>query len=540
MIVTAIGALGMSLSFRIRAGCRFAVLLLILAAVRPVVAAEEVKLRTVPDQVSLQPGAVQQTILLIAQVTPGSGVVAAGPPRWLERPDLKLSLKPAYTATKDGDIAWTMEIVPTEGTPKESTVVFWLDYRVVKDAGDRFSLAATSLKVTYAPLSIAQAVVKPKLQYAFDSLEPKKPAPAVLTVENAGVETLRLEDIVILRAEQLPAAPEAGSGATSKTEAKSKNEPITLYWKKPVDIAGRNTLSIPITLTAEERIRPGPAPMFMQLTFSRGAGADKRSEIVMVSEPVTFGIPGLSDVTTALQVPSLLLLPGVLIVFTFGLAWKLSGPLWKGGPTEFPLSPRSPEFYLFSIPLSMVTAVIYAWLIGQEFDFLRRVSVVDIWWIWFGSILVALFLYLVAFFVIKFVQERQANKAETARRQNNPLPEDTARSLLDKLAAHGQSLIAPSFAHGDPANRQLMFKLSFGDAPAGSSWIIPKIVVVSNNAARQDAIDNALDGSAKGLVALLAADDTVKWAAGLVQSPTLVADTALGSPTGDQGLAERS
>ena len=123
----------MSLRFRICAGIRLAVAVIVLVILRHGAAADDtIKLRAVPDQLSLQPGAAKQTVLLVAQVTlPAETTVKDAVLHWLASPELTVKHTPAYTETKDGDRAWTVEIESTERAAKEAVLVLWLGVTIL-------------------------------------------------------------------------------------------------------------------------------------------------------------------------------------------------------------------------------------------------------------------------------------------------------------------------------------------------------------------------------------------------------------------------
>lgn len=145
--------------------------------------------------------------------------------------------------------------------------------------------------------------------------------------------------------------------------------------------AGKHVVGLVVPVTSDL----GPADAVVA-----GASAgrpDLRAEMLAIKE-LNLTIPGVSAVTGVLQVPSLLLLPGMLAIATFFAIWGWARPRPVG---EDPLNRLalvlSPALWIGMIMLSGGIGVVY-WLISGR-NVLYAYGLRDVIWLWFGSIAVA-------------------------------------------------------------------------------------------------------------------------------------------------------
>jgi hypothetical protein len=258
---------------------------------------------------------------------------------------------------------------------------------------------------------------------------------------------------------------------------------------------------VPLQIMAKERIPPGTTPMLLDLDFSRrmpGGVADKAT--IGFSEPIQLAIPGLADITKLLQVPSLLFLPGVLVVLVWGLLWRLI-PLKSGG--EFLLKPSTGEFYLASITFSIAIAYEYSRrIIGETSGLLEAISMQDIAVLWFGCIIGGAVVYLAAAAIAKgwrAWQSWQAARAQDAaareQRARNPQPTDGPRDILQKVTGRADSLNLATYTFADAAGHtQRVFRLGF-DTADSKTWVCPaiRIAVTEADAERARELERELE-----------------------------------------------
>ena len=493
------------------------------------------KLQIVPDQLTLEPGASEQDIVVVAH--------AAADVTWqkarlslLPGPGVNATVKTAPTLPSTSDIAWTVHVSATERSAKDTTIAFWVDFQAQPTAAAAPQAApsvhqgiiAAAVKVGYTPLQLSQAI-KASIQHGFESLKPTISEDAVLTVENTGIDDIVLEGLKSLWPDFITAVSSSALPAT---------------------IPGRSSRNLPIKLKAGDagdRVPQGKFPLLLQLQFARGAGAESQSAPVIVTDSVSVGIPGLADIKTAFQLPSLFILPGLLVVLTWGLLAHLTMPTpAQGAPAPaFPPSYKSEEFYLLAVTLSFVISYGYATYTKLPFDFMDRVSVQDIAIIWFGSIfVVAPVLYFGGGWIWKAVSCVVEQLNAWHFRRNNPVVGDAALVIIEKLARKGQSFLLTAYS----IDHRQIFRLPFGQAQGNNVWVVPPIllsILGPDNDRLGSRVDDLITaGDTAGLLDLLQQNPNrcrIEWLpAGGVPTTSEIPTANLGDPQGAQSLVRRN
>lgn len=515
--------------------------------------ADPVKLRVIPETIALQPGAAKQQVVVIAERGAALTFVAAKLEA-LAAPGLEVAVRAAPTLPSMSELAWTIEVAATARATKETTLVFRLDYQADPEKpGARVAgTAAATAKVSYAALSLAQSL-KITIHHGFDTLQASRKGVVLLAIENSGIDDVVLDGIAFDRLvlDQLKPA----QTATLPENIKSVTAAV------PVKIPGRDTTWVRVIVEATDRVVPGTTPLPLELSFSRGVGPPWDSRTVALVDTVTFGVPGFSDIKAALQIPSLLMLPGLLVVLTWSLLWKLQS--WAGAQPgdpaapEFPLTAGKPEFYVVAITVSFLVAFAYPLFRGEDIGLLERVSTIDVALIWFGSIiLVAPLSYALAVLGAQAYRNAQIKaknaeikRKEAERQRVEPLTSDTPEIILRKLASLRQTLMLD--AHNiktAPGHTQLLFKLGFGDGAASeTSWLAAAILIKVDAGAAdlEQGIDDAIENDdIAALVTLLDMHNgnyTIQWEAIAGGSdPRQVENSELDDMQGQQSIVRRT
>jgi hypothetical protein len=177
-------------------------------------------------------------------------------------------------------------------------------------------------------------------------------------------------------------------------------------------------------------------------------------------------IMGESEIVEISKIPSLLFLPGFLMVTMF--LW-----LWKFSPKTPQLMKASePEFWMFSIALSLLTTFVYPWissLFGERRDFLEAYGFKDIVWIWFFALASGFFIWLITALSISAVKMRK--RLAWAKTTFNE--KDSQADLLRKLVRNDLGLVRE---RGTVEN-QTFFKLMAADTQS-VIWVAPAIQVI--------------------------------------------------------------
>jgi hypothetical protein len=149
-------------------------------------------------------------------------------------------------------------------------------------------------------------------------------------------------------------------------------------------LAPQQSRAVPITVTAGNAVQPGKHLLLFEIDLEQVKYGYAWTETLIATQAFTIGILGESEILTAIGVPSFLLLPGFLIVVSFRM-------LWTGVPPKrrLDLDPKSADFWLIAILLSLGAAFLYplltGWL-GQPRNYLEGYGLRDIVNVWFGSV----------------------------------------------------------------------------------------------------------------------------------------------------------
>jgi hypothetical protein len=170
-----------------------------------------------------------------------------------------------------------------------------------------------------------------------------------------------------------------------KTDTPGENNVLSSSETKrcPVQIGAYQTAVEVFEVVAEKRVEPGKYLLSFEIELSP-AGTQVTPLRTVKSQVVEVGVLGESTVLKALGVPSFLLLPGSLMLLTVGLLRKY-GPRPPSGqaPTEM-MEPTSPYFWLVSITLSGLMAVLYRAISGSWY--FVRYGLADVVLVWLFSI----------------------------------------------------------------------------------------------------------------------------------------------------------
>jgi hypothetical protein len=504
---------------------------LVLSLPPPALAADDpVELRVVPQEIAFQPGSGPRHLILIAEASADWSIKSL---------QLRIVAPAGVSAHADsplaeaGDFAWSIDVAADSDAAKESALLFRVDYETapVKPGPVRTGTVGVTAKISYEPLAIAQAV-KITVHHGFDTLRPDQSGEMLLAIENTGIEPVTLRSVGLL----MPGHADNHFGITPA--------PVL-----PVTIPGRDIVSVPVVVTAPDTITPGTAALLMDLRFDRGAGQAVAQADIAVADQVTLGIPGLSDLKTVLQIPSLLFMPGVLIVLTWALIWNRHG--WGAAVADnapkFPLSAPSPEFWVVSITLSLIVAATYPWVVSGQFDLWDSVSVEDIGILWFGSIVIVAPLTYIAGAVGSNGLRRWRNAKEARRKlATNPQTGEDAVTLLPKLVKAERPLRLPAYSVAGSGGQQgIVFDLGFGEAADGKTWVAPAIRLTrkSSDSRPDAALQGALTGTDSRAVYTILTEHPRQYDIAWKQpspltGPRLVDISSLGDEQGKQTFIE--
>ena len=159
----------------------------------------------------------------------------------------------------------------------------------------------------------------------------------------------------------------------------------------PRIVEPQSSVSVAYELTANERVEPRKHTGMFSVVAKGSCGRILRR---VATYDITYGVYGESAILTTLGVPSLLVLPGFLLLSTWMFLSRLEttriGWLLERNTTDFRVSAKDPEFWLLGITISLVFYAVGFSPLGYG----RPYGLADLAEVWAKSIGIGLVLYL--------------------------------------------------------------------------------------------------------------------------------------------------
>jgi copper(I)-binding protein len=229
----------------------------------------------------------------------------------------------------------------------------------------------TTLKVQRS--AAAEKPIEVSVQGSFDAITDKRPGIGYVVVTNNLDVPIRIAGITI----QKQTVP----GSFKDLEV----VPLQLV------VSERSSGTAAITLKTADKVTPGKQTIIFDVEAAWDQGGHHTTRHVLVSKDVDVGVFFESEILKALGVPSFLLLPGCLFLFTMQLLLALG--LWgldrHSKPPDLPVT--SPGFWIVAITFSSVFAWIYTRWTGN--DYLTRYGARDLRNVWIWSIVIGFLFY---------------------------------------------------------------------------------------------------------------------------------------------------
>jgi hypothetical protein len=196
------------------------------------------------------------------------------------------------------------------------------------------------------------------------------------------------------------------------------------------EIAPQNTAVIPVNITPDSTIRPGKNVIIYNISMKCTSGNKLVSFNKIISVDVEMAVNVSSDLLTVAGVPSLIFIPGFIIVVILSFFIK---PYVKGIENA---DAKSPLFWVISISIGLVVVYIYpvfSEALGRPgHDLLKNYGLEDILALWMSSLLFALVLSAILVFFLR----RRINK-KIFRKTDGPL------TVIYKLKRFQKSIVLP-------------------------------------------------------------------------------------------------
>ena len=383
-------------------------------------------------------------------------------------------------------------------------IPFRVDYEINK-----------SLRVVSAPLTVksrepdaVEKIADAQIKTALESLKEHEPGKIYLVLTNKSSAPITVGAIT-------PTGPAfIRFGTMQKTETGGIQPPLVRLpffrsgsgeketfaeqqtFTLPFPLAPGQTATVTIDVEARSRVRQGKHLLVFTIPLTWTLGGVPQARSLVVTQSVTVGVFGESEVLTALGVPSFLLLPGFLLVGTMGLLWRWGWLKRADDAGKFPLDLewKSADFWLIAITLSLAIDSLYSLL--WQFDLRDGYGFSDIVNVWLLSLAIAIVAYTLwlrrrnvllqrAENRRKQQEEQTAQEAEEERRRveaewrrRTPAPGDDPITVLEKLALRGIGTTLPRvrlFGHSGPVGYVLV-----ADTESGKILVAPAMEITGD------------------------------------------------------------
>ncbi len=383
---------------------------------------KSIQLKIYPDTIMLSKGETASVALAVANpFTETLSKICIKP---VPVNGLKAAVLPAdnkglipYDVAPLSDLAVVVQITRSGEIDADSKQYFQLDYE------DKYAKrsAFASLNVRARPILPADQVATLKVETALTSLFEQRKGWIYLILTNTTswpIEVLSVD----------PRGPEF------VVMCPKVNAPTTLN--------GQNTLSIPVEISVKDTVQPASYILLFNVSFSQTQRGTQQQYQLVQKHTIEVTVLGESEILKVLQVPSILILPGLLTVITLGLIWKVFSKSEK--KDQFPLKFKSEEFWVVAILVSISIALFYPkfteWVLKQRRDYVYGYGIKDVVWIWLIGIGAAAALSIVFVFaktIYKYIKMLCGYVKAWCIRHKYPTAQDNPITLLKKINRQG-------------------------------------------------------------------------------------------------------
>ncbi|MGA2503173.1 MAG: hypothetical protein ABSG01_03685 [Anaerolineales bacterium] len=351
----------------------------------------------------------------------------------------------------------TLNLTVTQKTPTTINENVYLELGYDRQSSSSGNLTADleveTLQVSFGPTPAGGVFTASAQMAGGTTVSEKQPGLIYLFLKNTTSEVLNVMSI--------------------QANANNQGLKVSPSAKTPLELEPFDQVAIPYLVELENNSALQPGKILVDFDITVKTSTNGQIARDSVTQEVNTGVLGESDLLTLLGVPSILVLPGFLMVVTFLWLWS-----WKPEP-KTTIDAKDPRFWLAAITLSMGMAALYPHLTGllvkmglldQVRDYLSGFGLVDIVLLWVISILVAVIIYLAAL--------RIDIRIEKYKTRFIPGKNDKPLSLLRKLHGQGLGLRRPEVSGAifldKTVDGYLLEKLDEGQKAA---WIGPLIYI---------------------------------------------------------------
>lgn len=408
-----------------------------------------------PSEVTVDMGARSRTELLASLHSSSGTAIAGATLKFISPAGITVRAVPLAFQTTSSQLLWRVDVVGHVGASPTSKLIVLAAYGRAQTSELQTAVATVSL--TVRPRLSAASVLQTTIFPAESNVDEFNPLKLTLEVENPTERFAYLRKIAVLapRYVQLQEPPDG-----------------------IVTIPPGNDITIPIKLGATQAL-PGTYSLVIAYR-TRLRGNAGPWETAIAQSKITIGIPGVTEAMQYLGIPSLLLLPGVLMIIAFATLFALIA-------RQPAVDLKQPWLLVLAVTLSFFVAFLYPHIaphnFGEPRDYLRGYDLWDVIYLWVSSIFLGVLAGAIA-----------AVTVQIRKRLLQPHESDSQLDVLQKLQRYrvtGFKLVQLRKRPG-PNNEPPgppMLVLPFGNAESGQLWLVPRArfrsVGVSDEAAKR-------------------------------------------------------
>jgi hypothetical protein len=338
---------------------------------------------------------------------------------------------------------WTVRITELDKARVPGIVQFEATFGTAAKPGLQQHLYA-SVKLQAPPT--ADKAIEVTVQGAFEGITENRPGVGYVLVTNNQDVAVDIKSIKITQ--------------TSIGQAQKKSLVVPVV--APFNVPERSSAKAQITLEAADQVTPGKQTLVFDVLAAWTQGGHGYERHLIVTKDATVGVFFESEILKALGIPSFLLLPGCLFIFTMQLLLTLGlyGVNRHSKPPELPVT--SPGFWILAITYSGLFAAIYTWTTGT--DYLTQYGSRDLRNVWLWSIVLG-------FLVYSFI----ALVTARSRRLRVPSTGDGQIETLLKMGRRGIAIHANPVKFKIKEVEQTAFLIESIEDGQPKVWVAPQI-----------------------------------------------------------------
>jgi hypothetical protein len=352
----------------------------------------------------------------------------------------------------NGSVARPLELKLTGALPIKPQVMFWADYQ--GKAADKLSRTSATQALGLSVGAVPdQDDIELTTSTSFTSLQENSTGRILLTIDNKTGEKL---DFTV-------------SNPVQPDYIKMENE-----GDAKISVPPQSTATKAFKISADEEVKPGKYPGVFEVSAETGCSIPIRRSI---SYEVTLEVLGQSELLTLFGIPSLLFLPGYLMLALWLFLWRFKALriTWlvkAGSSDEFFFGLKDAEFWLLGITISLL--LYFSRMPLLFIENVQAYSLTDIATLWIASLTISLVTYLV---LLKINRWRLRVAAETLA-ATTLTRADSVISALEKIILRKWDIRNSRPVRSKPGvTPERKGFLLWRAEEADSTWLMPQIIV---------------------------------------------------------------